>query len=214
VLRDASIDALVDELERAQLLGLLGVVVHPGTAAADSTEDDAVALAADAMRVAFARTRRDKTMILIEHTAGQGRTIGHRFEHLAMLIDRLDGSARVGVCLDTCHLLASGYDIVSDRGYADTIATFDRVVGLDRLRIIHANDSKRPHGSRLDRHEHIGKGFVGLGGFRHFVRDPRLSRLAMVIETPKTPGICDHPKIARVDPLDRRNLDTLRRLRK
>jgi len=213
-LRDKSIDATVDELDRARMLGLLGVVIHPGVAAPGATEDAALALAARAIRSALSRRKRDTTLILLEHTAGQGRSIGHRFEHLAKMLEHLDGSPRVGVCLDTCHLLASGYDIVSQPGYAETIATFDRVVGLDRLRIIHANDSKKPRGSRLDRHEHIGKGFVGVEGFRHVLNDPRLAHLAMVIETHKTHGICDDPRTAREDPLDKANLEVLRGLRR
>ena len=111
-LREQSIAAFIDELDRAHALGLLGVVIHPGTCTA-GTEDDALRLIADAIRIAFKARPRRKTMVLLEHTAGQGRTLGHRFEHLAAIIDHLDGSPRVGVCLDTCHLVASGYDIVS-----------------------------------------------------------------------------------------------------
>jgi deoxyribonuclease-4 len=212
--REKSIDALVDELERARLLDLMGVVVHPGVAAPDASDDEAIALVGEAIRAAFARAPGDRPLLLIEHTAGQGRSIGHRFEHLAAIFERLDGSPRVGVCLDTCHLLAAGYDIASEPGYAETIASFDRLVGLDRLKVIHANDSKRRLGSRLDRHQHIGDGFVGLDGFRRLLHDPRLAHLAMVIETHKTPGICDHPRVAKHDPLDWRNLETLRALQR
>lgn len=212
--REKSIDAIVDELARARLLGLMGVVVHPGVAAPGASDDEAIALVGEAVRAAFARMPGDGPLLLIEHTAGQGRSIGHRFEHLAAILERLDGAPRVGVCLDTCHLLAAGYDIASDEGYTEAIAAFDRLVGLDRLKIIHANDSKRRLGSRLDRHEHIGEGFVGLAGFRRLLHDPRLAHLAMVIETHKTPGVCDHPKIAKLDPLDCRNLETLRALQR
>ena len=105
------------------------------------------------------RGRARKTMVLLEHTAGQGRTLGHRFEHLAAIIEHLDGSPRVGVCLDTCHLVASGYDIVDRGGLRATRSTqFDRLVGFDRLKVFHGNDSKKPCGSRVDRHEHIGDG--------------------------------------------------------
>ena len=125
-------------------------------------------------------------MVLLEHTAGQGRTLGHRFEHLAAIIEHLDGSPRVGVCLDTCHLVASGYDIVSERGYAETFAAFDRLVGLDRLKVFHGNDSKKPCGSRVDRHEHIGEGCLGdssrSGGCSH---DTRFAGLPILIETEK-----------------------------
>ena len=141
-------------------------------------------------------------MILLEHTAGQGTNLGHRFEHLATILERLDGSPRVGVCLDTCHLLAAGYDICSEAGYARTFQEFDRRVGIDRIRVFHLNDSKRPCGSRVDRHEHIGKGCLGLEPFRRLLKDPRFARLPMLLETPKLdspesrrrgdadPGIC------------------------
>ena len=117
-------------------------------------------------------------MVLLEHTAGQGRTLGHRFEHLAAIIEHMNGSARVGVCLDTCHLVASGYDIVSEAGYRETFDAFDRIVGFDRLRVFHGNDSKRPCGSRVDRHEHIGQGCLGLEPFRRLLHDPRFSQSA------------------------------------
>ncbi len=203
----------MDELDRARLLGLLGIVVHPGAAAPDAAQTEAIALVADAVRTALASGRRDRTMILIEHTAGQGRAIGYCFEHLAAIIEAVNGSPRVGVCLDTCHLLASGYDIASEAGYAETFDRFSRLVGLDRLRFLHANDSKRPCGSRIDRHEHIGKGHVGLDAFRRLLHDPRLAHLGMAIETEKTKGVCDHPKAPQIDPLDRMNLAVLRKLR-
>ena len=210
-LRAQSIDAFVDELDRAHTLGLLGVVIHPGTCTA-GTEDDALRLIASAIRDAFRMRPRRKTMVLLEHTAGQGRTVGYRFEHLAAIVEYLDGSARVGVCLDTCHLVASGYDIVSDHGYAETFAAFERIVGLDRLRVFHANDSKRPCGSRVDRHEHIGEGCLGLAPFQRILDDQRFAGLPMLIETEKSPA-ASHPTRLVADPLDMRNLDTLRRLR-
>ena len=150
-------------------------------------------------------------MVILEHTAGQGRTLGHRFEQLATMIDRVDGSPRVGVCLDTCHLVASGYDIISDEGYARTFAEFERVIGFDRLQVIHANDSKRPCGSRVDRHEHIGEGCLGLEPFRRILHDRRFDGRPMLIETEKSEG-CERTKIA-TDPLDVKNLAVLNRLR-
>ena len=120
LLREQSIAAFIDELDRAEALGLLGVVIHPGTCTAGS-EDDALRLIAEAIRAAFTARPRRQTMVLLEHTAGQGRTVGHRFEHLAAILEHLDGSPRVGVCLDTCHLVASGYDIVSEQGYRETL---------------------------------------------------------------------------------------------
>lgn len=211
LLREMSIAAFIDELDRAHALGLLGVVIHPGTCTA-GCEEDALRLIADAVRAAFKARPRRKTMVLFEHTAGQGRTLGHRFEHLATILEHLNGSARAGVCLDTCHLVASGYDIVSEAGYLDTFKRFDRLVGIDRLRVFHGNDSKRPCGSRVDRHEHIGRGCLGVEPFRRLMHDRRFAGLPILIETEKTTD-CSKPNLIVADPLDVRNLDTLRELR-
>lgn len=210
-LRAQSIAALTDELDRAHALGLLGVVLHPGTCTA-GTEDQALRLIAEAIRSVFALKRRRQTMVLLEHTAGQGRTVGYRFDHLSTIIDRLDGSPRLGVCLDTCHLLASGYDIVSEHGYQSTFDEFEKLVGLERLKVFHGNDSKRPLAARVDRHEHIGQGCLGLEPFRRLMRDPRFDGLAILIETEKSENL-QKPGLIAADPLDLRNLETLRRLR-
>ncbi len=150
-------------------------------------------------------------MILLEHTAGQGTNLGHRFEHLAEIIDRLHGTPRVGVCLDTCHLLAAGYDICSPEGYAATFATFDRIVGIGRIRAFHLNDSKKPCGSRVDRHEHIGKGCLGLEPFRMLLNDPRFAEHPMLLETPKLESAASKRR-SDMDPWDAKNLRTLRGL--
>jgi deoxyribonuclease IV len=210
-LRALSIDAFVDELDRAHALGLLGVVIHPGTCTSGS-EEDALDLIADAVRAAFKQRPRRRTMVIFEHTAGQGRTLGYRFEHFARILDRLEGSPRAGICLDTCHLVASGYDIVSDEGYVQTFAAFERLVGLSRLRVFHGNDSKRPCGSRVDRHEHIGEGCLGLAPFRRLLGDARFAGLPLLIETEKSAD-CNKPHLVVADPLDMKNLETLRRLR-
>jgi deoxyribonuclease-4 len=210
-LREQSIAALADELDRADALGLLGVVIHPGTCTA-GTEAGALRLIAESIRQVFRMRPRRKTMILLEHTAGQGRTVGHRFEHLAVILEHLNGSARVGVCLDTCHLVASGYDLTSEETYSETFAAFDRLIGLDRLKVFHGNDSKKPCGSRVDRHEHIGDGCLGLEPFRRLVRDRRFANLPILIETAKSAGAGQPNQIA-MDPLDQRNLGTLRSLR-
>ena len=212
LLREQSMAAFIDELDRAEALGLLGVVIHPGTCTAGS-EDDALTLIAAAIRTAFKARPRRKTMVLLEHTAGQGRTVGHRFEHLAAILQRLNGSPRVGVCLDTCHLVASGYDIVSAAGYEHTFSAFDRLVGLDRVKIFHGNDSKKPCGSRVDRHEHIGEGCLGLDPFRRLLNDPRFVDRAILIETEKT-SRSSKPTSIEADPLDVKNLSTLRALRR
>ena len=211
LLREQSIAAFVDEIDRAEALGLLGVVIHPGTCTA-GPDDEALRLIAEAIRVAFKARPRGRTMVLLEHTAGQGRTLGHRFEHLAAVIRHLRGSTRVGVCLDTCHLVASGYDITTEAGYRDTFEQFERIVGIERLRAFHANDSKRPCGSRVDRHEHIGQGCLGLEPFRWLLHDARFTGLPLLIETEKTRGAEKKGAIV-ADPLDVRNLETLRRLR-
>ena len=210
-LREQSLAAFVDELDRADALGLMGVVIHPGTCTA-GTEEDGLRLIADAIRQAFKARPRRKTMVILEHTAGQGRTLGHRFEHLAAILGHLRGSARVGVCLDTCHLVASGYDIVSESGYRDTFDAFDRLVGIGRLKVFHGNDSKKPCGSRVDRHEHIGRGCLGEEPFRRLLHDRRFEGLPILIETEKSKG-CEKAGAIIADPLDMQNLQTLRRLR-
>jgi len=210
-LRAQSITAFVDELDRADALGLRGVVIHPGTCTS-GTEDEALQRIADAIGTAFASRPDGRAMVLLEHTAGQGRTVGHRFEHLAAIIQHLHGSPRVGVCLDTCHLVASGYDIASTQGYEETFDAFDRIVGLPRLVAFHGNDSKRPCGSRVDRHEHIGEGCLGLEPFRRILNDARFAGLPILIETEKLPAK-GRPDTIALDPLDVKNLETLRQLR-
>ena len=209
-LREQSIASLGEELDRAEALGLDALVMHPGSHTSGTPEEGLRLIAAGLRRLLDERPR-GRTMILLEHTAGQGTNLGHRFEHLAEIIAGVDGSPRVGVCLDTCHLLTAGYDLRSPRGYRDTFRQFDRLVGLGRVRAFHLNDSKRPCGSRVDRHEHIGKGCLGLEPFRMLVNDRRFARLPMLLETPKL----DTPESRRrgdVDPWDARNLRTLRRL--
>jgi deoxyribonuclease-4 len=209
-LREQSIAALAEELDRAEALGLDGLVMHPGSFTT-GTEQDGLRLIADAIAGLLRARKPSRTMILLEHTAGQGTNLGHRFEHLAAIIERLDGSPRVGVCVDTCHLLTAGYDICTEAGYRQTFRDFDRIVGLDRIKVFHLNDSKKPCGSRVDRHEHIGKGCIGLEPFRRLLNDRRFARLPMLLETPKL----ETPESRRrgdVDPWDARNLRTLRKL--
>jgi deoxyribonuclease-4 len=209
-LRAQSIAALREELDRAEALGLDGLVMHPGSYTT-GTEQDGLDRIADALELLLAERKRARTKVLLEHTAGQGTNLGHRFEHLAYIIRRLNRSPRVGVCLDTCHLLTAGYDLCSEPAYRATFEEFDRVVGLDRIKVFHVNDSKKPCGSRVDRHEHIGKGCLGLAPFRLLLNDPRFSSHPMLLETPKleTP---ESRRRSDVDPWDARNLRTLRKL--
>ena len=208
-LRQQSIAAMRDELDRAEALGLLGVVLHPGCYTA-GTAGAGLRLVADALTDLVRERRSGRTMIILEHTAGQGTSLGRSFEEIAAIIERMRGHKRVGVCLDTCHLLASGYDLVSPEGYARTFREFGRLVGFDRLTAFHMNDSKKPLGSRVDRHEHIGDGCIGIEAFRRLVNDRRFSNLPMLLETPKGEG---RPTgIIEPDPLDARNLERLRAL--
>ncbi len=209
-LRRQSMDAMGDELDRAEALGLLGVVLHPGCYTVGS-EAEGLTLIAEGLVELLRARRRGRTMVLLEQTAGQGTALGATFEQLASIIAKMDDHRRVGVCLDTCHLLASGYDICSAEGYASTFKQFGRIVGFERLKVFHLNDSKRPLGSRVDRHEHIGQGCVGLEPFRRIVNDRRFRGLPMLLETPKTEG--RSPVVIQVDPLDERNLNILRGLR-
>jgi deoxyribonuclease-4 len=210
VLRQQSLDSLGEELDRAEALGLNGLVMHPGSYTTGS-EEEGLRLIAEGLRALLRSRPQGRTKVLLEQTAGQGTNLGHRFEHLRTIIDLLDGSPRVGVCLDTCHLLAAGYDLCDERGYLATFAAFDRIVGIDRIKAFHLNDSKKPCGSRVDRHEHIGKGCLGLEPFRLLLNDARFADLPMLLETPKleTP---ESKRRSDCDPWDARNLRTLRGL--
>lgn len=208
-LREQSIAAMGDELDRAESLGLLGVVLHPGCYTAGSA-DAGLRSIADALGDLLRERRRGRAMVILEHTAGQGTSLGARFEDIAAIIDRMNGHKRIGVCLDTCHLLASGYDIVTPEGYARTFRQFGRIVGFERLTAFHMNDSKKPLGSRVDRHEHIGDGCIGIDAFQRLVNDRRFADLPMLLETPKGEGRAKG--IIAPDPLDVRNLARLRSL--
>ncbi len=209
-LRAQSVAALGEELDRAELLGLDGLVMHPGSYTSGSEEDGLRAIGRAIASLLKAR-RRYRVRVLLEHTAGQGTNLGYRFEHLASILEEVNGSPRVGVCLDTCHLLTAGYDLCSDEGYAATFLDFDRTVGLDRIQVFHLNDSKKPCGSRVDRHEHIGKGCLGLEPFRRLLNDSRFANLPMLLETPKLDTAASRRR-SDVDPWDARNLRTLRKL--
>jgi deoxyribonuclease IV len=208
-LRAQSLEAMGDELDRAESLGLLGVVLHPGCYT-DGSEPHGLALIAEGLDLLLRERPRGRTLVILEHTAGQGTSLGSTFEQLATIVGLMKAERRVGVCLDTCHLLASGYDIASPEGYARTFKAFGRSVGFERLKVFHMNDSKRPLGSRVDRHAHIGDGFVGLEAFGRIVNDRRFRGLPMLLETPKAEGKGTGPIMA--DPLDIKNLNALRSL--
>jgi deoxyribonuclease-4 len=202
VILDRSRAALQEELTYAEELGLDYVVLHPG-AHLGAGEHDGIATVAESLRFVHERTRGMKVRLLIEVTAGQGSCLGCRFEQLEAMLSQARSAGDIGICVDTCHLHASGYDLSTEEGYERTFADLDRVVGLERVRAFHLNDSKTPAGSRVDRHAEIGDGYLGLLPFWRLVNDPRFARIPAVLETPSGPD-----KL----PSFRRNLDRLRAL--
>jgi deoxyribonuclease-4 len=198
-----AVDAFHDELERAEALGLPFVVIHPGSHR-EAGPDEGVRRVARAIDVLHDRTRGQRVRIVLENTAGGGATIGRSFEELAAVIGAVREPDRVGVCLDTCHLFAAGYDIRTPGGYETTMARCRRLLGLRRVRAFHLNDAKQPLGSGLDRHEKIGRGHLGVEPFRQLMNDRRFARVPMALETPKDP----EPRA------DREALTLLRRLRR
>jgi deoxyribonuclease-4 len=212
-LRRQSIEAMADEMERARALGLLGVVLHPGSYT-DGDEAGGIDRIAEALTgLLSGRGSETGPLVLLEHTAGQGTSIGARFEHIAGIISGMNADPRVGVCLDTCHLFAAGYDLRSAAAYARTFDEFEGVIGFERLKVVHLNDSKKPLGSRVDRHEHIGDGHLGLAAFERLLNDPRFADMPMLLETAKaSEGRPSGP--IEIDRYDERNLSTLRGLLK
>jgi deoxyribonuclease-4 len=183
-LYEQSQEALWEEMQRAESLGIPYLVIHPGSHRGDG-EQEGIYRIARAINLLHQQGGEMRVMILLETTAGQGATLGNRFEHFARIIEQIEEDKRVGVCLDTCHVFAAGYDISTPEGYEATLEEFHRVIGLDRLKVIHLNDSKAPLGSRVDRHEHIGQGHIGSDAFRFLLQDPRLAHLPFILETPK-----------------------------
>jgi deoxyribonuclease IV len=183
--RRKSIAAMIDELDRAERLGIHAVVLHPGAhmGAGPAKAIDRIARAIDRIHAALPDHR---AVTLLETSAGQGSCVGCSFEELGGIIAGVDDKRRVGVCFDTCHVFASGYDIRKRDGYERTIDALARHVGIESVGAFHLNDSKRPLGSRVDRHQHIGEGEVGLEAFRLLLNDPRFARIPKVLETPKT----------------------------
>ncbi len=179
-----SIDGLVVELERGNQLQLEGLVVHPG-AFTESSEEEGLNRIVDAVCEALGRVEPGTCRLLLENTAGQGSCLGYTFEQLAQMLDGIDGGDRVGVCLDTCHAFAAGYEISSKRGFKEMRKEMDDLLPKHSIRALHLNDSKKPLGSRVDRHEHIGRGEIGLDAFRYLLHDPVLGKLPGYLETEK-----------------------------
>lgn len=185
-----SIEAFVEEMNRAEQLRLRYLVMHPG-AHVDSGEDAGLRRVAAALDEVHARCANYRVRILIETTAGQGSNLGHRFEHLARILSLVAVPERLGICFDTCHVFAAGYALSPLKEYQATMRAFQATVGLTRIKAFHVNDSLRELGSRVDRHAHIGRGQMGLEPFRYLVGDPRFRHRPMVLETPKEDGETD-----------------------
>src|SRR4029077_8760988 len=167
-LQDKSIGGITDEVKRCHELGLFGAVLHPG-AAGEATEHDAMKRIAEGLKEALAATEGSHVKILLENTAGQGSHVGYKFEHIREIMDMV-GSERIGTCFDTCHAFAAGYDIRTEHEFEEVMKEFDHVIGLKHLHAIHLNDSKGDLGSRLDRHEHIGQGKIGVNAFKYMMK--------------------------------------------
>ncbi len=199
---ERSVVALREELERTELLGIGGLVVHPG-----AHKGSGVDAGLDRVALALNRVLKDcpgyRSAILLENTAGQGTGVGHRLEHLGGIIDRSVQPERLGVCFDTCHAHAAGYDLTSEPAYHDLFEEFDRAIGLSRLQVLHLNDCKKGLGEKVDRHEHIGLGTMGIESFRLLMNDPRFSALPKILET---------PKLREGKDMDRVNLSVIRSL--
>ncbi len=199
-LQKKSIDALILELERCQQLGIDKVVLHPGSHGGDGVEKGLQRFT-DGLNLVFENAE-SQVSVLIETTAGQGTGLGSSFAEIGRILAESNYPERLGVCVDTCHIFAAGYDIRTESAYHETLSEFDRMVGVEKIRFIHLNDSKKDLGSRVDRHEHIGEGYIGIEGFRHLVNDPRFSTCSMTLETPKGKDLAE----------DRENLNRLRSL--
>lgn len=200
-IRRRSVNAFSTELRRAEALGIRFLVMHPGAHTGQGLERG-LEICARGLDRAIERSGTGEVTVLLETTAGQGTGLGSTFEELAGIIGRSSHPDRIGVCFDTCHAFAAGYELRTRKGYRRTMSRFDETVGLERLMLLHLNDSRGGLGSRLDRHEHIGKGAIGLEGFRLLVRDRRFRRTPMILETPKGKDLAE----------DARNLGVLRSL--
>lgn len=177
-------EAFIDELERCELLGIDYLNFHPGSHMGLG-EEDGIKLIAESINIAHENTKGFKVKSMIETTAGQGTSIGFKFEQIRKIIDLVEDKKRLAVCVDTCHIFAAGYDIRTEKGYIKTFEEFDEIIGLKFLKAFHMNDSKKGLGERIDRHEHIGKGKIGLNGFRFIMNDERFFTIPKILETPK-----------------------------
>ena len=174
--------AFLDEIHRCEQLGLDRLNFHPGSHLKKVTEETCLQTIAESINITLDKT--SGVIAVIENTAGQGSNLGFRFEQLAYIIDRVEDKSRVGVCIDTCHAYTSGYDIKTEAGYRKTFDDFGTIVGFQYLKGMHLNDSKKELATRVDRHDSIGKGFIGIDLFRRIMNDPRFDDIPLILETP------------------------------
>ena len=185
-----SVDALEDEVRRCELLHIPNLVFHPGSHVG-AGEPAGIERIAAGINEILRRRPASPTTLCLETTAGQGSNLGYRFEQLRDIVERIDADNRIGICLDSCHIFAAGYPLAPATDYAATMDQFGQIVGFDRIRLMHLNDSVGALGSRRDRHAHIGEGEIGIDGFVHILRDPRLSAVPMVLQTPKEEDLAE-----------------------
>jgi len=183
--RSRSLASFTEELVRASQLGLKYVNFHPGSHLKEISEEECLDLIAESVNLALAAPDTGRTMAVAEATAGQGTNVGYKFEHIARIIAGINDKSRVGVCIDTCHIFAAGYDISTAAGWDSVLSDFDRIIGLKYLKAMHLNDAKKPCGSRVDRHECIGKGCIGVDGFKYIMQSPYFEDMPLVLETPE-----------------------------
>ena len=183
--RSRSLASFTEELVRANQLGLKYVNFHPGSHIKEISEEECLDLIAESVNQALAAPDTGCTMAVAEATAGQGTNVGYKFEHIARIIAGINDKSRVGVCIDTCHIFAAGYDISTAAGWDSVLSDFDRIIGLKYLKAMHLNDAKKPCGSRVDRHECIGKGCIGVDGFKYIMQSPYFEDMPLVLETPE-----------------------------
>lgn len=181
-IRKKSEDAFLDELKRCELLGLKMLNFHPGSHRGEMSDEECLDLIANSVNNCLKRT--EKVIAVIENTAGQGGSVGRNFEQIKYLIDQIEDKARIGVCLDTCHLFASGYDLRTKNSYEETIFKFEKIIGLTFLRGWHLNDAKSEFKSNIDRHDSLGKGKLGIEPFKFLVKDKRFENIPFILETP------------------------------
>jgi deoxyribonuclease IV len=181
---EKSREAMIDELNRCELLEIPYLNFHPGSHGG-AGEEDGIKMIAESLNIVHQKTKNFKVKSMLEATAGQGTAIGYKFEHLRKIIDLVDEKERMSVCIDTAHIFAAGYDLRTPESYDKVITDFDSIVGLDLLKCFHMNDSKKELGSRVDRHENIGQGFIGLAGFTNIMNDKRIEGVPKILETPK-----------------------------